>query len=61
MREMGVGDLGVARRVRQMSEAYMGRLRPIVRIWMPKIQKGWPLHWPAISAARKRFRIKIGS
>ena len=26
VREMGVGDLGVARRVRQMSEAYMGRL-----------------------------------
>lgn len=26
LREMGVGDLGVARRVRQMSEAYMGRL-----------------------------------
>ncbi len=27
LREMGVGDLGVARRVRQMSEAYMGRLQ----------------------------------
>ena len=26
VREMGVGDLGVARRVRQMSEAYLGRL-----------------------------------
>ena len=26
LREMGVGDLGVAKRVRQMSEAYMGRL-----------------------------------
>ena len=26
LREMGVGDLGVAKRVRKMSEAYMGRL-----------------------------------
>ena len=26
LREMGVGDLGVAKRIRKMSEAYMGRL-----------------------------------
>ena len=26
LREMGVGDLGVGKRVRKMSEAFMGRL-----------------------------------
>ena len=32
LREMGVGDLGVAKRVRQMSEAYMGRLTAYSRL-----------------------------
>ena len=45
LREMGVGDMGVGKRVKKMATVYYGRANGLCRVRVPTAKCRWWRHW----------------
>ena len=58
LREMGLGDIAVAKRLKRMAEAFYGRKRPMARLWTRPVRIACAGRWRATSMARRMSRSR---